>query len=254
MSASVENKLEINLKKLSEMVDHQWSESEISVIKQNVAKGTTMSELALFLNVCKSVGLNPFNREMWCYKDHKGNLLMFAGRDGMLRKAQESPAFAGMRSAEIKANDTFVIDIANNKIHHEVKDINNRGAIIGAYAIVFRKDGEPTISMVEFSRYRKVYASGKKTVWDSHPEDMIKKVAEMKALKAAFGFGSVQIEEDFDIKNGIANPHHEVKRKKLTDEEFKKIMQNTNEWLEQFQDKFDFTGEQFKLVRQRLDE
>ena len=119
--------LKITADKISKLTG--FSPEEVAVIKNTVAKGTTDIELAFFLNVCKSVGLNPCNKEVWCYKDKKENLLIFAGRDGFLRKAQESKLWNGMTSFEVCENDEFEIDIANQKVNHK-PNIKNRGKIL----------------------------------------------------------------------------------------------------------------------------
>ena len=131
---------------------------------------------------------------------------MFAGRDGFLSYAQRNPNFAGIRSCDVCSNDLFELDIINpannvHKINHK-----DRGQLLGAYAIVFRKDGEPTISYVNFSEYNR--GSG---AWKTHPAAMIKKVAETQALKLAFGMSSVQSEHEFDTNAGVAVPiNHQV--------------------------------------------
>ena len=204
--------VQVNADKISEMTG--YSSGEIAVVKANVAKGTTDSELAYFLNVCKSVGLNPFNKETWCYKDHKGNLLVFTGRDGFLSKAQSNPAFNGIRSCEVCENDTFKMDVANNKITHEF-GTKDRGKIVGAYAIAFRKNGEPTIEHVKIEDYDK-----NQFTWKSHKADMIKKVAETKALKKGFGISGVQSEYDFEVKGDVVVPVVEVNNPE-SEEEFK---------------------------------
>ncbi len=178
------------------------SSEEINVLKATVAKGTTDTELAYFLAVCKTVGLKPFNKEIWCYKDNRDNLIVFTGRDGFLAKAQENPVFNGIRSCEICEKDEYELDIPNGIIHHKIKEIGKaRGKILGGYCIVFRLNGESTIEFVEFDTYNKGF-----NTWKTHPADMIKKVAESKALKKAFGISMVQSEEDFDIKNNVAIP------------------------------------------------
>jgi len=177
-----------------------YSSEEVAIIKQTVAKGTTDAELAYFLSVSKSAGLNPFNKEVWCYKDNKKNLLVFAGRDGFLSKAQSNPAFNGIRSSEVCENDEFEIDIANNKIKHNFGK-KERGKILGAYAIAFRKDGEPTIEYADIKDYDK-----KQFTWNTHKSAMIKKVAETNALKKGFGISGIQSEYDFDIKDNVAIP------------------------------------------------
>lgn len=187
---------------VANQVGNVYSAEQIGIVQKNVAKGTTLSELAYFLNVCKTMDLNPFNKEVWCYKDARGNLLIFSGRDGFLAKAQKNPFFNGIRSIDIRENDTFQIDIINNKISHEItKPINERGAILYGVAIVFRKDGEPTIEVADFDTYNKGY-----NTWKTHPAEMIKKVAECHALKKAFGISGIQSEYDFDVQNNIASP------------------------------------------------
>ena len=79
--------LQINAEKISALTG--FRPDEIAVVRNTTAKGTTDSELAYFLSVCKSVELNPFMKEIWCYKDNKGNVLVFAGRDGFLKRAHK---------------------------------------------------------------------------------------------------------------------------------------------------------------------
>ncbi len=187
-----------NDKKIGDVMN--LSPEKIAIIKSTVAKGFTDLELAYFLNVCQSVDMNPFNKEIWSYKDNKGNLLIFAGRDGFLSKAQKNPLFNGIRSCEVREKDEFSIDVANNNIKHTF-GISDRGNVVGAYAIVFRKGGEPTIEYALFKTYNKGWGA-----WLTHKAEMIKKCAETHALKKAFGISGVQSEYDFETKNNIATP------------------------------------------------
>jgi hypothetical protein len=175
--------------------------SELAIVRRTVAKNTTLLELGFFLSVAKQQGLSPFNKEIWCYKDHKNNLIIFTGRDGMLKKAQENPLFNGLRSSDIREKDEFSADIPNGIITHKITQVSTekRGNIIGAYCIVFRKDGEHTIELVDVTDYDKGML-----IWKSHKSDMIKKVAEQKALKKSFGFSGLQLEDEFDIRNNVA--------------------------------------------------
>ena len=230
-----------------------YTASEVAVIQNTVAKGTTKVELAYFINVCKSVGLNPFIKEIWAYKDNKDNLLVFAGRDGFLAKAQVNPFFNGIRSSEVCQNDLFSLDIANNVIEHKF-GIAERGAIVGAYAIAFRKNGEPTIEYVDFKFYNKGY-----NTWKTHPAEMIKKVAETHALKKAFGISGIQSEYDFNEKNGVVVPINTTD-KALDDEakeqiRIKDFLENINDFalLEQFEN-VDLNEENKELLKKKKDE
>lgn len=178
-----------------------YSPEEIQVIKNSVAKGTTDIELRYFISVCKSVGLNPLTKEIWCIKDQRSNLLVFAGRDGMLAYAQRNPAFGGIRSCDVCENDEFTLDMINPQNNTHRINAKNRGKILGAYAIVFRKGGEPTIAYVNFDEYNRGASA-----WKTHPAAMIRKVAETQALKMAFGMAGVQSEHEWKTDGGTAVP------------------------------------------------
>lgn len=200
-----------------------YSPEEVAVIQSNVAKNTTATELAYFINVCKTMQLNPFNKEVWCYKDNRGNLLIFAGRDGFLAKAQKNHLFNGIRSCEVRLNDEFELDVPNGVIHHRIKKATTkqRGEILGAYAIVFRKEGEPTVEWADMETYDK-----KGSAWKSHPEEMIKKVAETHALKKAFGISGIQSEYDWNVSEGVAVPSKQKSLYKI--EEAKEVSDENN--------------------------
>lgn len=200
------NGLTVN-QKIANMTGYR--EEEVGVIKNTVAKGTTDTELAYFLSVAKSTGLNPFLKEVWAYKDGKGNLIVLAGRDGFLKKAQESPNWNGMSSSEVCENDKFELDIPSAIIKHS-PSFKNRGKIIGAYAIVKPKNCDlPTVEWADFDTYNKG-----QYIWKQFPAAMIKKVAEANALKKAFGINGLQSEYDFHEQNNIIVPITEVKEDK----------------------------------------
>lgn len=187
---------------ISQKLGLDLSPEQVAVIKANIAKGVNDTELAYFLSLAKSVNLNPFTKQIWCYKDHQGNLLVFAGRDGFLANAHRHPDFSAIRSAEVCENDFFEPDIPNGKISHSFKSITReaRGQIVGAYAIVLRHDKEASIVVVEFKTYNRGVGA-----WKTHPADMICKVAETKALKKAYGL-ELQSEYEYDVRNEVAIP------------------------------------------------
>lgn len=173
-----------------------FSKDLISIAHKTVAKGTTLTEFAYFLQYCKSVGLNPINKEVWCYKNGSGDLVMFAGHDGFMKKAHESNAYLGMRSSDVCEFDEFEIDMIEGKVNHKIT--NNRGPIVGAYAIVKVKGREDTIKYIDFKEFDLQQA-----LWKKKPKKMICKVAETHALKEAFGVVGLYIEDEFKIKDGL---------------------------------------------------
>ena len=207
--------VQVNADKIANFT--KFKAEEIAIIKNTVAKGTTDLELAYFLSVCSSVNLNPMMKEVWCYKDNRGNLLIFAGRDGFLKRAQESGLWNGMTSAEVYAEDFFEMDVAKAIVTHR-PNFKERKTIIGAYAIVRPKGCEfVTVEWADFKTYDKG-----QFVWKQFPGEMIKKTAEVHALKKAFGITALQSEYDFQIKESVAVPVTEivegnVTRKKIID-------------------------------------
>ena len=187
-----------NNRRISEQVKI-YSEEEVGIIKATVAKGFTDTELAYFLNVAKVYGLNPFTKQIWGYKDYQNNIIVFAGRDGFLSKAQRDPRWNGISSDIVREGERFDLNVAEGKISHS-KDVTSKAPIIGAYAVSKPKGCEyPTIEWADFETYNKG-----KNVWKADPAAMIKKVAESHCLAKAYGISGLAIEEDFDIKDNRA--------------------------------------------------
>lgn len=177
------------------------SVEQIAIIKNTVAKNTTDLELSFFLQVAQSYDLSPFKKEIWCYKDNRGNLLVFAGRDGHLVAAQRDMRWSGIASSEVRENDVFSMDIPGGTVVHTY-GWKDRGKIVGAYAICKPKGCDiATIEWVAMEVYDKSY-----NTWKSDPAAMIKKVAETHCLKKAYGLSGLACEYDFAITGNTAVP------------------------------------------------
>jgi phage recombination protein Bet len=184
-----------------------YSPEEVAIIKATVAKGFSDIELSYFLNVAKVYKLNPFTKQIWAYKDNKNNIIVFAGRDGFLAKAQQDKRWNGIASDVIREDELYDINIAQGHITHS-KDVLSKAKIIGAYAICRPKNCEiSTIEWADFDTYNKGY-----NVWKADPVAMIKKVAESHCLAKAYGISGLSVEEDFNVENGTAYAiDHETK-------------------------------------------
>lgn len=190
--------IEVREQKISEQVKVFTSE-EVAILKNTIAKGATDLELSYFLNVAKVYGLNPFTKQIWFYKNNQGQMIVFAGRDGFLAKAQRDPRWSGIASDVIREGEKYEINIAMGQISH-VKDVLSKAKIIGAYAICKPKGCEiTTIEWAEFDIYNKGH-----NVWKADPVAMIKKVAESHCLAKAYGISGLAVEEDFEVKGEIA--------------------------------------------------
>lgn len=204
----------LTYEKLSEMSGYK--KELIQIMHKTVAKNTSPAELAYFLTVSQAIGLNPINKEIWCYKDHQANLIVFTGRDGFLKKNKENTLFRGMRSSEVRENDHFLLDMIEGNVEHKF-GAKDRGEIMGAYCIVWIEGQKPTIKWVDFKEFDK-----KQAQWKVQPAMMIKKVAESHALKEAAGITGIQSDTDFEIRDGIAYGQEE-QRETINPEEMRLI-------------------------------
>lgn len=143
--------------------------SVIDTLRNTVALNATPSELALFVEYCKSTGLNPFKKEIWFIKDHTGRLQMMTGINGFWSLANSFSEFDGAEVGLIDKEGNWVKSVPTDDF-------------IGAWCRVYRKDRRiPMEGEALLSDYRKPFG-----LWKTAPRIMIKKVAESIALRKAF--------------------------------------------------------------------
>jgi len=183
----------------------EYTDEDIAVLENTVAKGCNKTEIAYFLRVSQQYGLNPFLKEVWCYKDGKGNQIVIAGRDGFLKAAQTRTDYGGLRSAAVYENDTCELNLATGHVDHKPA-LSDRGKLLGAWAKAFRKDGEDVLEYVRLEDRRRGTP-----VWKSYPEAMLRKDVESMALKRCFGM-VLQNPNDFSVDDqGVAKVQQEQK-------------------------------------------
>lgn len=165
----------------------------VDVIKSTVAKNSTDEELYMFLQIASMYNLNPFMKEIWFVKNRDDSIMVMTSRDGYLKIAKQDPRFVKCQSMVVHENDEFEIELAMGEvtnIHHKFKQ-NERGKIVGAYAILKTTDHTNLVSYMNFKEYVK-----NTPVWKSYPSAMIRKVAETDVLKRFAGITGVQTVED----------------------------------------------------------
>ncbi len=141
----------------------------IKVLKQTVAVGASDAEFAMFVEFCKSTGLNPFKKEVWFTKTGS-RVQMMTGINGFRAIANSSPAYDGIEIGLINAKGECV------SASYAGDDY------IGAWARAHRKDRKvPTEGIAMLADYNK-----KQGNWNSMKRVMIMKCAESVALRQAF--------------------------------------------------------------------
>lgn len=161
-------------------LDIWHNEKQLEEIKNVYAKGATATEFQTFVGVGRATGLNPFLREIWFVKYNQKDANIFIGRDGYRKTANRDKNYLRHHVEDVRLNDEFHYDANTGRIHHKY-DFKNRGALFGAYCIVYMKNSEiPFYRFVELSEY-----DLKQSVWNGKKPTMIMKVAEAQCLKMA---------------------------------------------------------------------
>lgn len=177
---------------LTALID--FTSEQVQLMKETVAKGATNNEFMLFMHLAKTYGLDPFAKEIWCLKYGSNQpATIFTSRDGYLKIASRDANMDGIQSDVVCENDTLDKTVAGLVAHAYGKP---RGAIIGAYALVFRKDrSRPAYFYAAMAEY----STGNNPTWKKYPSAMIVKVAEAMALKRAFSISGLVTQEEIGL-------------------------------------------------------
>lgn len=154
----------------------QWTDEQLKLITDTVARGATPDELKLFLYRCQNMGLDPLKPgqiHFVKYGTSPGTIVV--GIDGFRSRAASTGQISGIQRGVIR---------------------DESGKLISAWCEVYRKGWEkPAREEVPFSEYN----TGKGP-WAKMPETMLKKVAEAATLRMAFPdeLGGVYAKEEMD--------------------------------------------------------
>lgn len=169
----------------------QELEQKKDVIRRTVAKDANPDEFEMFMHLAKTYQLDPFQGEIFLWK-YNGDLTIMTSRDGYLKIANRHPEFDGLVSDVVHRGDNF--KKTPEGVQHTYG--TDRGPIVGAYALVYRKDRKyPTYVFAPFEEY-----AADKKVWKQYPSAMILKCAESMALKRAFSVSGLVSREEMEVQ------------------------------------------------------
>ena len=158
-----------------------------SVVRNYLVSGdkerVTMQEVAMFINLCKFSGLNPWLKEAYCIKYGNEPATMVVGKEAFLKRGESNPSYDGMASGII----VFIDE--TGEIEHRTGTFKLEGeTLVGGWAEVFRKDrAHSTRVEVSFDEYAGRKKDGSlNSQWSKKPATMIRKVAQVQALREAF--------------------------------------------------------------------
>ena len=147
------------------------------------ATRVTDQELTMFMMMCKANHLNPWIREAYCIKYGDNPATMVVGKEAFIKRAEASPEYDGMTSGII----VYDPEAGSLEYRQGILRVGNE-QIIGGWAEVFRKDRQHStrieVSMEEYAGRKKDGSLNGQ--WSAKPGTMIRKVAQVQALREAF--------------------------------------------------------------------
>lgn len=171
---------------------YDWSNQvNQKLLKSTVAKGANDEEFALFRELCRATGLNPYRKEIWCIpgKEYNGNRSapqIMTGVNGFYRIANAHPEYDGV---ELVYGTYVKLALVPNDSKVESIEVPE-----WVEARVFRKDrSRPQTFRAYWREYardlvnvNKKFSTAKLGIWAKNPTAMLTKCAESMALRKAF--------------------------------------------------------------------
>ncbi|WP_416729232.1 RecT family recombinase [Fictibacillus sp. JL2B1089] len=165
-----------------------FTEKELQVVVNSIAKNATNEELALFVQICKNNGLNPFMNHIYFIK-YGNQMSIQVSVEGIQYLARQKEDYRGSTAQLVHENDEFEIELDSEtqelKIaKHSIKV--PRGKVVASYAIAKREGYPDKVIIIEADEVEHLKKKAG-SQWGNYYNDMFKKHALKRALKAQFG-------------------------------------------------------------------
>lgn len=156
-------------------LQNNFTEEQINVIKNTIAKGASDEELEMFLCACRRTGLDPFSRQIYSIKYGNSRTIQ-TSIDGFRTIASRNPDYAGQTTTLFCGKDGVWTEIWT-------ADEYPFAAKVGIYRKGYQ---EATFAVAKWNSYAQMFNGKPSQMWAKFPELMLGKCAEALALRKAF--------------------------------------------------------------------
>ena len=168
------------LEKINDGQIVEYTRDQIELLKQTVCKGSSDSELQMFMYVCKHTGLDPFLKQI--YSISRGNVRTNqTSIDGYRLTAERTKRYMPGREP------TFTYD--------------NAGNLVKATAYIKKLDSQGVWHEISASALFNEYNPGNNAIWKKMPHTMLAKCAETLVIRKGFPaeLSGVYTKEEMDL-------------------------------------------------------
>jgi recombination protein RecT len=198
--------------------ENVFTQKELEVVVNSIAKGATNEELALFIQICKQNNLNPFKNHIYFIK-YGNQMSIQVSVEGIQYLAQQREDYKGVTVQLVHENDDFEIgvDPESQELKIEKHTIKiPRGKVAGAYAIAKREGYPDKVVVIEADEVEHLRTkSGSQ--WKTYYNDMFKKHALKRALKLQFG---IDVDDATGTQDDSEGSYQPRERKDITPDSF----------------------------------
>ena len=169
-----------------EAAEQKVTPAQVEVLKRTICAKLSNDQLLLYLTICARKGVDPFT-EAFAFPNSDGGLAFGLRIDGMRSLAMATGEYISRKIEAIFSPD-------------------DKKTLIGARAEITRSGmAGPVVEEAWNAEYFKKGFTDEKghyhpSMWERYPETMIKKVAESKALRAAFPDALAGVYEPAEIR------------------------------------------------------
>ncbi|KAA0563650.1 recombinase RecT [Bacillus sp. CH30_1T] len=197
--------------------ENVFTQKELEVVVNSIAKGATNEELALFIQICKQNNLNPFKNHIYFIK-YGNQMSIQVSVEGIQYLAQQREDYKGVTVQLVHENDDFEIgvDPESQELKIEKHTIKiPRGKVAAAYAIAKREGYPDKVVVIEADEVEHLRTkSGSQ--WKTYYNDMFKKHALKRALKLQFG---IDVDDATGAQEDNVDSYQPRERKDITPED-----------------------------------